>query len=135
MSRFAPITAVLLVLAVEFAYADGIGSLAALDGIVPFLLLIVGFFGFVFLFVFGIWINISWAYIKKTRPRMHLMNAYLLLTFLLLAMSAFAAYMMGVYESIRPNYFYFVPCILIAALSFISIHIQAKDKGNERNDA
>lgn len=135
MSKFAPTAAVLLALTVEFAYADGIGSLAALDGIVPFLLLIVGFYAFVFLFILGIWINISWAYIKKTRSRMHLINAYLLLTSLLLAMSAFAAYMIGVYESVRPNYIYFAPCVLIAVLSFISIHIQTSDKRNERNDA
>lgn len=50
-------------------------------------------------------------------------------------MSAVAAYMIGVYESVRPNYIYFVPCILIAVLSFICIHNQTSDKGNERNDA
>lgn len=36
MSRFAPTAVALPALTVEFAYADGIGSLAALDGIVPF---------------------------------------------------------------------------------------------------
>jgi len=88
-----------------------------------------------FLFVFFAWIKLSLTYIEKSCVRFQKLWTYLAQTILLVAISGFGAYWIGIYEAYKPNYYYLLISIVIAGVSIYAISVQSSVKEHNQNDA